>query len=86
MNKKKLEKRIETFVYGMLSLMFGMAFFFGVLYPDYGVSPRSYRITECRESLKEPGKYTVSFLEQIKNTDHSEIQYKSYFYERLKNS
>lgn len=86
MKNKELEKRIETFVYGILSLMFGMAFFFGVLYPDYGVSPQSYRITECREYLENEGYHTASFSEEIKNLDHSRIHYKSYFYERLKNS
>lgn len=86
MNKKELEKRIETFVYGILSLMFGMAFFFGVLYPGYGVSPQSYRITECRQSLENGEKRGDSYWEEIKRLDHSEIHYKSYFYERLKNS
>lgn len=90
MKKVELEKRIETFIYGILSLMFGMAFFFGVLYPDYGMSAQAYRITECREYLENEQEMETDFTEftprEIRNMASYRIQYKSYFYERLKNS
>lgn len=92
MKKKNIEKQIETFVYGILSLMFGMAFFFGVLYPEYGVSPQSYRVVESdryREETRELQEgqeiFNVTLREQMEHREPSRIQYKSYFYERLKN-
>lgn len=86
--KEKLEKEIETFVYGMLSLIFGMAFFFGVLYPDHGISPRACHVENREtESVAQPYDRQRSDLwEEIYYCDRSRIRYKLYFYERFKNS
>ncbi len=64
--KENIEKRIETFVYGVLSLMFAAAFFFGVLYPSYGISPKAYRVAE--EYDKQQIHYTFYFYERLKNS------------------
>lgn len=77
--KENIEKKIETFVYGLLSLVFGAAFFFGVLYPTHGISPNAYRIFETKsvyECTKRPPR----------SQDKENIRYTFYFYERLKNS
>lgn len=92
--RQKFEKEIETLVYGMLSLVFGMAFFFGVLYPDQGISSRAYRVKDTAvEAEMHTGTKAQSYVrnrcdlwEEIYNCDKSKIRYRLYFYERLKNS
>jgi len=91
--RQKFEKEIETLVYGILSLIFGMAFFFGVLYPDQGISPRAYSIKEMpveTEAYPEAKQGYVrnrwDLREEIYDCDKSKIRYRLYFYERLKNS
>ena len=50
MNQKKqsILKRVELCVYGICSALFAAAFFFGVLYPEYGLPAEAYRI--CAET------------------------------------
>ena len=74
--KENIEKKIETFIYGILSFVFGAAFFFGVLYPSQGLSPNAYRI---KEPLK---KYEAAI--PGRSFDKDDIQCTFYFYERLK--
>lgn len=91
--KKSIEKKLETFVYGVLSLMFGAAFFFGVLYPSHGLSPHAYRVTEAAQGC-ESERLSRSYArpthsrvrERITEYDKDDIQYTFYLYERLKNS
>ncbi|MBE5881320.1 MAG: hypothetical protein E7289_03255 [Lachnospiraceae bacterium] len=71
-------KHIETFVYGTLSLMFGAAFFFGVLYPSHGISPNAYRV------VSQPRSYRQRVLPE--EYGRGRIQYSSFLYECLKNS
>ena len=96
---KKEKNWMETLVYGLLSLVFGMAFFFGTLYPSYGFSPESYAVvqedaatkqreqTQTGENRRLPDfDWTTQDMESImKRYDRSEIQYRFYFYERVKN-
>ncbi|MBQ8527511.1 MAG: hypothetical protein IJ429_03470 [Lachnospiraceae bacterium] len=51
--KEYLMKHMETFVYGILSLMFSAAFFFGVLYPSRGISPETYEIVQPPRSHRQ---------------------------------
>ncbi len=98
--KEKIEKKIETFVYGVLSLMFGAAFFFGVLYPTHSISPNAYRVTESPRAYEEnpvrernreiptrsyPYATYPYIREEIGEYDPEEIRYTFYIYERLKN-
>ena len=90
--KENIEKKIETFVYGILSLVFGAAFFFGVLYPSHGVSPNACRIKEPPHqeiTIPEQGKYKnfrFPVREELLKEDREEIHVTFLFYERLKNS
>lgn len=43
----KLDKIIETFVYGILSALFMAAFFFGMMYPEYGFAEPDFPQTTC---------------------------------------
>lgn len=47
-NKQSMLKRVELCVYGICSALFAAAFFFGVLYPEYGLPAEAYRI--CAET------------------------------------
>ena len=50
-NKQSMLKRVELCVYGICSALFAAAFFFGVLYPEYGLPAEAYRIcAETQES------------------------------------
>jgi len=71
--KEMIKKKAEMFVYGILSLMFGAAFFFGVLYPARSISPSTCKISS----------YTRVQEEDI---DWKDIRCRFYIYERLKNS
>ncbi len=94
--KKITGKQIETFVYGVMGLLFSAAFFFGVLYPSHGISPEAYEVVEpprryaqmpgadVEEMAKlSPGK---SFREQMDRYERDQIRYTSFLYECLKNS
>lgn len=93
--KENIEKKIETFVYGILSLMFGAAFFFGVLYPSQGISPNAYRVTEVKamyDDDKNPMRsypYAtyryIDIRENFGEYEKDDIRYTFYIYERLKN-
>jgi hypothetical protein len=72
--KERIEKKAETFVYGILSLMFGAAFFFGVLYPSHSISPGTYKVRP----------YTY-IREKTDGYDLNDVRCKFYIYERLKN-
>lgn len=92
--KEFLMKHMETFIYGILSMIFSAAFFFGVLYPSQGFSPDAYR------TMHEPrshGRKTVAesvmetyperdFLRKAKEYDPEEIECTFFLYECLKNS
>ena len=91
--KENIEKKLETFIYGIVSLAFGAAFFFGVLYPSHGLSPNAYRVTKpvrsCEgevpgRSYPEATPYRVR--ERIAQCEKEDIRYTFYLYERLKNS
>ncbi len=71
--KEFIKKKAEMFVYGILSLMFGAAFFFGVLYPSHSMSPAAYKVYS----------YT---RQQEDEMDWKDIRCRFYIYERLKNS
>ena len=36
--KQRVTKYLETIIYGMTGMVFAAAFFFGILYPDMGIS------------------------------------------------
>ncbi len=72
--KERIEKKTETFVYGILSLMFGAAFFFGVLYPSHSISPVVYKTR--------PHAYV---REKTEGYELDDVRCKFYIYERLKN-
>lgn len=76
--KDFLTKHMETFIYGMLSLMFGAAFFFGVLYPSHGISPNACRV------VGRPHSYRQRVITE--EYGKSRVQYSSFIYECLKNS
>lgn len=107
LNKQKTENRekgtnrkkwLETLIYGLLSLAFGMAFFFGTLYPSYGLSADAYQImskdsadTGLDEEMQTEEQKANDFerteydIESVmKRYDRSEIHYRFYFYERWK--
>ena len=54
----------EAAVYGMMAVIYSALFFFGALYPRYGIPPRSIRYEE--ESGEEEIVYKSLILEQIK--------------------
>ena len=88
--KENIEKKIETFVYGILSMTFGAAFFFGVLYPSQGISPNAYRVNETK-SVYQGGhpcaiNRRINIREKVGEYDKEDIHYTFYVYERLKNS
>lgn len=74
--KENIEKKIETFVYGVLTFAFAAAFFFGVLYPSQGLSPNA-----CRR--KEPMRQEIVIPKERAKGD---VRVTFLFYERLKNS
>lgn len=90
--KENIEKKIETFVYGILSLVFGAAFFFGVLYPSQGLSPNAYHIKEpVRREAKIPerrdtGAIRFPVRDPLAKCDREDICCTFLLYERLKNS
>ncbi len=85
--KEKIKKQIETFVYGMLSLIFAMAFFFGVLYPDRGLSPQSYRIMEDNDYSSEMVDSEYGSPRWNKNVGEYENEYENaYESDRLSSS
>ena len=71
--KDIIKKKAEMFVYGILSLMFAAAFFFGVLYPSRSISPGACKVYS----------YTRYQEEDI---DWKDVRCRFYIYERLKNS
>lgn len=90
--KENIEKKIETFVYGILTLAFGAAFFFGVLYPSHGLSPNACCVKEpVRQEVKIPEcmeKGTIRFpvRDPFATYDREDICCTFLIYERLKNS
>ncbi len=90
--KENIEKKIETFVYGILSLVFGAAFFFGVLYPSHGLSPNACRVKEpIRQEMEIPeqsmqGSIRFPLRDPLAKGDREEIRVTFLLYERLKNS
>lgn len=76
--KNYLIKHRETFAYGIMSLMFGAAFFFGVLYPSHSISPNACRV------LQRPRSERQRVIE--KEFGRERIEYSSFLYECLKNS
>lgn len=73
--KERTEKKTETFIYGILSLMFGAAFFFGVLYPSHSISPGTYKVRP------------YSYVREKTDVDElKDVRCTFYIYERLKNS
>ncbi len=59
----------EILVYGMLAATYTSMFFFGALYPGYGIPPQSI---VCEED------------EDDRNLSGVEVQYKSLLWEQLK--
>lgn len=90
--KKNIEKKIETFVYGLLTFAFAAAFFFGVLYPSHGLSPNAYQVKEpVRRETGIPeksmvGEIQIPLRDPLAECDREEIHCTFLFYERLKNS
>ncbi len=89
--KEKTEKKIETLMYGAMSFLFGMAFFFGVLYPEHGLSAGACLEKKVPVETKQPAARTYGRLrnnlwEEINDCEKSQIRYRFYIYERLKNS
>lgn len=94
--KKITGKQIETFVYGVMGLLFSAAFFFGVLYPSHGISPEAYEVVEPPRryaqmpdaDVEEMAKLSPekSFREQMDRYERDQIRYTSFLYECLKNS
>lgn len=90
--KENIEKKIETFVYGILSLAFGAAFFFGVLYPSHGLSPNACHIKEpVRQEITIPERdveenFRFPVRDPLAKGNRKEIRCTFLLYERLKNS
>ena len=63
----------EAAIYGLLSMIYASLFFFGALYPRYGLS------TACIEDETEEGT-----AEADEEPEDEEVVYKSFFLERLK--
>lgn len=94
--KERRNKKLETLIYGGLSLLFTAAFFFGVLYPDYGVSDAAYKVkknprcmmyqtqTDVSQLLR--SRYDKEFTQLRSMYENDEIRYTSYVYECLINS
>ena len=81
---KKIEKQLETFLYGAFSLAFAAAFFFGVLYPGYGISPKAYKETEVKQEQRVRERKVD--IDELFYPEKRKIRCRSYFYDRLKNS
>lgn len=79
-------KLIETIVYGIAGMTFAAAFFFGIMYPQYGVAKNTYQADG-------QAKYSVSRLQEMdcgyelhqlkKLRDEEKLSYASYFYDCL---
>lgn len=79
-------KLIETIVYGVAGMTFAVAFFFGIMYPQYGVAKNTYQADG-------QAKYSVSRLQEMdcgyelrqlkKLRDEEKLSYASYFYDCL---
>lgn len=74
----KSEKIMETILYGMLTAVFTMAFFFGMLFPEYG-------LVEKKEPLNISymgSVMCVTDMNQRKQLEkEQEVVYASYFYD-----
>jgi hypothetical protein len=81
----------ELAVYGIASILSGMLFFFGLMYPDYLYTEEAYRITAPTEVQQVWGITMEEFNELsgeekfqlISELDMSHIQYKSRLWELL---
>lgn len=73
--EKNTRKKLlgEAAIYGVLSMIYASLFFFGALYPRYGLS------TACIEEETEEGA-----AEADEEPEDEEVVYKSFFLERLK--
>lgn len=74
MKIKKWLPQIEIAAYGMMTLAYGALFFFGALYPDYGIPRQSICYEE--EVLKES--------EASDDLEQDEVQFKCLLWEELK--
>lgn len=80
---------LETAIYGMLAVIYTSLFFFGALYPQFGLPSQSIACeseTEEEDSVKDTGESALSG-EKTESPDADEeetVVYKSLFLERLK--
>lgn len=90
--RENIEKKIETFVYGILSLAFGAAFFFGVLYPSHGLSANACQMEEPvlwevkTQEQTDGGIMQFPVRDPLAKCDREKIRCTFLLYERLKNS
>lgn len=80
-NKKAI---LELFSLGLMSSLFAMAFFFGLLYPEYGMAKGTYQILD--ETLIDEEAIDLEDLDPMKLKDipREKIVYRSYFLKCLK--
>lgn len=86
--KKEL---LELAVYGVASILSGMLFFFGLMYPEYLYTEESYTIAAPKETEQLWGISAEEFdalsqqekVRLLYETDGSNIRYKSKLWETL---
>ena len=90
---KNLKKRLlgEAAIYGLLSVIYGSLFFFGALYPRYGLSAACVEESAEDDGTEEDGMDGKTGIKRENKTEgkgedseNGEIVYKSFFLECLK--
>ena len=85
----------EILLYGILSIMYGSVFFFGALYPDYGVPRESIRYENMEGHERENAASRINGKLKEKHTDkekadkekaesQEQVEYKSLLLEKVK--
>jgi hypothetical protein len=78
-----LWKRAELIAYGFTSLLFAAAFFFGVLYPEYGMPREAYRIVDGKTEETEQTWQTTEDPYTLLQQHRNQIKCRSFFYDTL---
>lgn len=81
--EKNTRKKLlgEAAIYGLLSMIYASLFFFGALYPRYGLSTACIE-EETEEGAAEEGSETE--YEGSEDAENKDVVYKSFFLEYLK--
>lgn len=68
------EKIIETIVYGIISSLFMMAFFFGLMYPEYGLADANSSYSVYAQGEEYCGR-SLSSYEKRESRDVPDVDY-----------